>query len=498
MQSYTLRRVKRSCCYPLKAANWRTGRSMGRATQLKTHSNRKLIKMIGAQLKFTRQDLSIWFCSACLVVLILTIIVQINYNPAVPSDKNEFLDQAVLGTQGGDSYKRYIHLFIFLIILGLFCIKNFRIVLSAISVPYMLAAMWCLLSCAWAISPNTSLKRSFGMFILLIGTSTIVNIIGSARAIKLLYYVFAVTLILSLISVALSSMPLFAFAVHPANEADASLIGNWRGVFFHKNVAGPVMTHAAALFLHFGINRRSRYDWLLFVASVLFIIGTRSKTAVALLIIILVAGLVYRAFFKRQNGSVNFCVFTASFLLCLLVMGIVEADAISKFFNNPLNLTGRVAIWMSLMDYIKLHPWLGAGYGSFWGIGYASPIFKVARSDFVLTVLQSHNGYLEILATTGVIGLALALVALVVVPFYELCTGSRQNADLNALCFSMWLFGILQNFTEAQFFSPDKQSWIIVVIAITIIHCEKVKEKGIYKQKGHDNYIASNIIRDYS
>jgi hypothetical protein len=34
----------------------------------------------------------------------------------------------------------------------------------------------------------------------------------------------------------------------------------------------------------------------------------------------------------------------------------------------------------------------------------------------------------------------------------------------------MWFYGLLANFTESQFFSLDKQIWLLVVIAISMVH----------------------------
>jgi O-antigen ligase len=138
------------------------------------------------------------------------------------------------------------------------------------------------------------------------------------------------------------------------------------------------------------------------------------------------------------------------------------------------------------MPFIETHPILGSGYGSFWAIGYSSPIYETAVTEFVTQIGHSHSGYIEVLLTTGLVGLTLAIIALMIVPYYRFANPLNSDVKLSAMLFSMWLFGMLQNFTESQFFSPDKQSWVFVVIAITVIHSRHMAAKY-----GDDAWLAA-------
>jgi O-antigen ligase len=181
-------------------------------------------------------------------------------------------------------------------------------------------------------------------------------------------------------------------------------------------------------------------------------------------------------------------VFTVIFLAIVAFVGVFAValwDQVTAFLTNPENLTGRVGIWMSLAPFIEQHPLLGSGYGSFWAIGFVSPIFELARADYVAVMGHSHNGYIEVLLTTGLVGFSLAMISLLIVPFYRFVTTIHEDARLAAMLFSIWLFGILQNLTEAQFFAADKQSWIFVVIAITITHNRYILlRKGMIERLG--------------
>jgi exopolysaccharide production protein ExoQ len=172
-----------------------------------------------------------------------------------------------------------------------------------------------------------------------------------------------------------------------------------------------------------------------------------------------------------------FNVATAFVAFWIAVFTWAEWDLVMRFFSDPENLSGRIGIWESVMPFIETHPILGSGYGSFWAIGYSSPIYETAVTEFVTQIGHSHSGYIEVLLTTGLVGLTLAIIALMIVPYYRFANPLNSDVKLSAMLFSMWLFGMLQNFTESQFFSPDKQSWVFVVIAITVIHSRHMAAK---------------------
>ena len=271
---------------------------------------------------------------------------------------------------------------IFLLVTGVALWARGQKILTAIPLPYNLACFWCLFSFVWAIEPGISIRRSIGMYIILQATCIAVQALGTQKTLRVLYLFLAGVLTTSLVSIALSSIPLFSFAVHPANETDASLIGAWRGVLPHKNVAGAMMTHASIVFLHFALNRKKLIDWLFFFGTILFLIGTKSKTSLGLAGIVLAAGVIYRYVVSQRGGNSAFGVLLLCLVLSLGVLGIGANEKIAAYLSDPESFSGRVAIWSSLLTYIKSHIWLGSGYGSFWAIGYDFTHLRY-RHDFL-------------------------------------------------------------------------------------------------------------------
>jgi O-antigen ligase len=424
------------------------------------------------------------FYAFSLFLLIAFIIVQLRYGAAASSDARDALADALVEGAAGDKARQVFYFAIFFAIAWFTVVTSKPVALIPISIPYNLACLWCLISFAWAIEPDIAFRRALGMYIILLAVAWCIQSLGAAKTLQVVYLLLASVLIASFISVALSRLSIFSFAIHPDDEIDASLVGAWKGVFLHKNVAGAVMVHSAIFFFHYAVNTKRKADWLFFVMSIVFLYFTKSKTSLGWLALVLSAGALFR-FLAITNASVVFaCIFLAG-AASIAIFAASDWDRVVEFFTNPENLSGRVGIWQSLLPYIQEHPLLGSGYGSFWQIGFASPIFELAREDYVAVVGHSHSGYVEVLLTMGAVDFTLAMVALVVLPFYRFVTAIPEDARLAAMLFSIWFFGILQNFTEAQFFAADKQSWVFVVVAITIAHNRSVLlRRGMIERLG--------------
>lgn len=101
--------------------------------------------------------------------------------------------------------------------------------------------------------------------------------------------------------------------------------------------------------------------------------------------------------------------------------------------------TSRAEIWRSTGALIKDHVLTGVGFGGYWA---AIPQYHQASGG--ATPQEAHNDYLELMASGGMIGLALALWFMVVFinrarKVWRTSTGYRKAASLGALTA---LFGV--------------------------------------------------------
>jgi O-antigen ligase len=155
---------------------------------------------------------------------------------------------------------------------------------------------------------------------------------------------------------------------------------------------------------------------------------------------------------------------TWSVVAMLLYLGLNEVLDLNAVLIHMLgrkeNLTGRTQIW-SLLREMAVHPWIGAGYQSFWVGERLRQIWERAGSD----ILQAHDGYLEQYLELGYIGVGFifALMLSGLAKIRRLCQRDYQ-AGVLMLCFLV--IPTLYNYTEASFYAVSN-IWILMVLAVT-------------------------------
>lgn len=332
--------------------------------------------------------------------------------------------------------------------------------------PLVVMLAWFLITCTWGVDPFVSFKRAMQQVIVIYITFLSLTLIGPER----LYKTLRAALILSLI-ICWVSLPLTSAAVHPPSESDKALIGAWRGFFFHKNIAGAVMALTFVVCAHAYFTERKWPFALFSVMAFVFVIGTKSKTSLALCFVILGVSAIYRVLSASVAKRAVLLLLVALGMLAFLALYIAFQPTVERLFADPTAFTGRVSIWKVPLDYLAEHPYLGAGFGGFWQVGDKSPAFLYINQQFQTLTAHSHNGYLEILVTTGPIGLALLLVSFVVQPAWWYLTGATpQNRTLLATTFGIWSFVLYQNLLETSFFDKDRQVWVIFLSAMAVAH----------------------------
>ncbi|MFD2579004.1 O-antigen ligase family protein [Novosphingobium colocasiae] len=137
-----------------------------------------------------------------------------------------------------------------------------------------------------------------------------------------------------------------------------------------------------------------------------------------------------------------------------IVQNVISDPFMRVTVDDPTTLSGRTIIWEALWAYYRNAPYFGAGYGSFWDIGRASPINQFGRG-WLLEIAQGHNGYLDLLITIGPVGLGLCVYAAFVWPILRLLNWRRGDKQVGALLLSTLVFLIAHNATESTLFDRD-------------------------------------------
>jgi O-antigen ligase len=378
------------------------------------------------------------------------------------------------GTGAGDVWRQIAFLGTFVIIaLGAWQRCGSRI-LFAMPPVLGLLLLWCLVTSFWASEPEVTMRRAGLEIVIVLSTMLGVQALGAERACAFLRFVLAAVLIVNWVSI-----PLVHQAVHLSDEADPALIGNWRGLYFHKNITGAVTAITAILFLFEALRTRRWTHWLLFAAAVLFTVMTRSKSSLGLLPLGILAGLAY-GYVRRKSLDVWILGMAGGLLLAgAALAAIVDFHAIARFLTDPTELTGRVAIWQGEFGFIRDHPLLGAGFGSFADTGALSPLYNYVADSWVQSEAHGHNAYLQLCVTIGGIGFALAMVAFILQPARGFASiEQRDQLRFFAPLFAVFVFIVLHNFVESDYLEGDGPAWVAFVLVLACLRPDRRPESA--------------------
>ncbi|MDX1944667.1 MAG: O-antigen ligase family protein [Pirellulaceae bacterium] len=221
----------------------------------------------------------------------------------------------------------------------------------------------------------------------------------------------------------------------------------------HPNTQGMYLTTLAlaSLGLARSALRGRTLFWTIFAASFVLLILTKSRTGTAATMVAF--GVVFllqtSASFKLTVGIL---LAGASVLAAWLVM-LCGIDPLVDFYDALLlgraeesdTLSGRAFIWPAVGHYIAQRPWLGYGYESFWNPGQ----IDVISDQLGWGLREAHNGYLDVLLSTGIVGLTCA-VAAISLGFVAAVRGSVSLRDpAYALPVGLLVFGVLSSCMES-------------------------------------------------
>ena len=396
--------------------------------------------------------------SFCFSVLIF--IAFIGVSPLITGDYSA--DGALSGT--GDSARQAAFVMIFVLIVAAAVLTKGTRALLDVPVALGVLLLWCWASVAWAIEPAVSFRRVLFTTIVVLSVVYSVNMLSYRQVMSSLAGWFALIVLLDWLTVQIMTN-----AIHQANEAEPLLAGNWRGIHTHKNEAGALCAVAALLFSDLAFRGKSFITAPVLAAlSVGFLVMTQSKTSEAAVVVAALLGL----FIDRgyRNPVLRNIMFAAG--LCLLVLLAIgfgdQATDLLVFLDDPGSLTGRVQIWPVLFRYAGDHLLLGSGYGSFWAIGSASPVYEDG-AEWLTTIAHAHNGYIDLLVQIGLIGLVMAVFALVVRPLYILTTQPLPPQRSRWLLASIVSFCLLHDLLESSLLDRSNIVWIIMLTAYSLL-----------------------------
>lgn len=398
---------------------------------------------------------------ALAAAMIIMCILMISFRPFMPEPETD-------GGGGGDIINQLgFSLLGVMAMLALATLADPRKVARIVGFGWSLMFLLLFASLMQSIYPAVVMR---GAIFTMIGVCCVVAVLalpqdGDGYA-RLLMTVASVVLVISYAGVVL----LPAGATHGADPIEPQNSYLWRGVFSHKNVAGPVM--AAFAFSGLYLWRRGwRVSGVLIGLSALFFVAqTGSKTTMALVPMAMLLVMVPGAFGLRFLTVA--AIFSIQFLFAFLTFGTVLCDPVRQFVESlgiDATFTGRVSIWQFAIENLPGRLWTGYGYESFW----KSPIALEAANPYYLgwdvrNMVHAHNGYLDLVIAMGIPGLICGVAVIIVMPLvnYMRCRPQRENLLLADYFLMIVFFCTLNAMMESFFFRRVDPVWLTTLLGI--------------------------------
>lgn len=321
-----------------------------------------------------------------------------------------------------------------------------------------------LVSTLWASDPSIVGRRSlafaltttFGFYLVMrFDLGEIVRYAGVALAIGTVLNVIWI-----------NALP--TYGVTPELAAFGDDVGAWKGVFPQKNSLGVYSVLAVFTFLILArSHRRYRsFYYPLAAVNVWLVVGADSKTSLVSSAGLAVMLLVYLAFRSRKTlfGAVAISMTSVTIASTLIVT--LQLRQIAELLGRDVTLTGRTALWESVISEIAHRPWFGVGWSGYWN-GWFSPSHEVLIEHSWLPP-HAHNAMLDYALQLGIFGAAVFLAL-----FVRSVIRATRHIQAHRGPLGLWPLGFLSftlmfSVTESGFIGRTLP-WVLLVVAILTV-----------------------------
>jgi O-antigen ligase len=322
--------------------------------------------------------------------------------------------------------------------------------------------VWFFMTTLWALDPTTANRRLF-LYIINLEIALALGLgFGDTRK---AHFALSLACVVMIVIDALSALS------PKLSMTDLGLAG----IHGQKNQLGLVMMVCGMVVGPYCLSppdRRYRLVWIgAFLGAVGLLVLSQSKTSLAILFGALALAPVLMVVLSLRPRVIQAIWMTLVATLVAGLLGWLAWCALQGL--DPMapiagiTFTQRTDVWAFVFSEIVKRPWTGSGFGSFWDI---NPILQPSLNHDLWfgspdLANQAHNGYLDLLVTTGVFGLAGALFILFRWMGRGLALIRRQllspvAGDRGAL-FTVLVFGFfptlifVHNFMESSYFTAN-------------------------------------------
>lgn len=393
---------------------------------------------------------------------------------------------------------------------GLLIIKESSITQMIMMVVYITFFFLCIVNFS-KVTEKMKLDRFLLIFLLLIGFSTIlaenmlssikgfIGIVGTSligyywaskysikEMIDLLFVFFVIAIVTSFIMVFVTP-----FGIH-SDLAD--LIGDWKGIFIHKNILAFNMVFSSLICLfyaksHKGLKRVLSILFMLLSMVLLYKSGSTTGLLICIASFVSFFSL-YKTFKFNKYLLFSIFFFIGAFLLITGSLVSQNITSIFAFLGKDPTMTGRTVLWGEAIKSILQKPIFGYGYQGFWHSSYSAHIDRLLNWE--AGIPHAHNGFIDIGLQFGLVGGLLFLLMFVNTLILSVKFIRRGKDFYTFLPFIFLFITILYNISETRILTPNWSYWILYVFFSVRLREELLSEKENSSDKLLDREIKAS------
>jgi O-antigen ligase len=339
-----------------------------------------------------------------------------------------------------------------------------------------------LLSIMWSVDPGLTFRRAVACTLTTVFCIYLAVRLSPEELLKRLMF----TLLLGGVASILYSVLVPQFGM----DLDGAYFGAFKGVYGHKNELGRVSV--IALIVSYFVrpsNQNERLYRFLTITIFLFLL-VMSQSATNWIIMMGLAGFVpmlglLRS--KRLALSLS-ALLVLSLGIATIFLVASNAEALLAAVGRDETFTGRETLWRGIITVVsENYPILGAGYGAFF-----SNLGGVRELGLLVlwssAVEHAHNGYLNVWADLGIVGLLILVLFLVTTSAHMLrrAIDEPHRPVWSALCALMFFF-LINNISSSVAFKHSDLAWVTILVASFCVRAAMrvdVRQRPVARQHG--------------
>ncbi|WHX60510.1 O-antigen ligase family protein [Peribacillus frigoritolerans] len=187
---------------------------------------------------------------------------------------------------------------------------------------------------------------------------------------------------------------------------------------------------------------------------------SESGTALVITLLIILFFIIYKKLFIRFSEYLFIYALLFFSMVIFKLQETILNNFITGYLNKDVTMSGRTFLWDIALDNIKQN----------WLIGYGRGNSIINNSNSHLS--EVHNGILEILLSTGFIGLIIFILIFVLIN--RKMNNYKSHVFVKLLSFSIFLYMIM-GLSESVF--NQFQFWVLLILAYNCNNLIKQSEK---------------------